>query len=281
MNIDKEEFSLVLLAAGRGTRMGAEINKNFLTVADKPIMYYSLKAFAGMANRLILVIGDKDREQALSIARGMDFDSIETISGGKERYDSVINGLRLVKTKYVFIHDCARCLITKDIIARCKSAVMENNAVIAAMPVKDTIKISDESAGEIPGNVRDMRNDVSGVPLKDTVGLTLESTGEALENTPSMENTVCNDLGLPAIENTPDRSRLWQAQTPQCFNTDLIKNAYNLARGKNIISTVTDDAMAVERAGERVYLVKGDYTNIKITEPGDLLFAEAILKDRL
>ena len=248
-DINKDDFSLVLLAAGRGARMGSKINKNFLTLADNPVIYYSLREFSGLAAHLVLVIGDKDKRKGLSIAGRMDYESIEAVAGGRERYDSVINGLERVNTKYVFIHDCARCLITRDIIVRCAKVAADNNASIAAVPVKDTIKLSapNPSEGVLDGSLEGKRGNAS-VPL--------------------------------AIEDTPDRSRLWQAQTPQCFKTDLIKKAYSMARERDIIASVTDDAKAVEEMGERVYLVKGDYTNIKITEPGDLPIAEAILRAR-
>lgn len=82
----------------------------------------------------------------------------------------------------------------------------------------------------------------------------------------------------PSIASTLDRSRLWAAQTPQTFRTDLIRRAYEpLVRAREI---VTDDAAAVERLGHEVTLVEADALNLKITTPEDLLLAEIILSKR-
>lgn len=84
---------------------------------------------------------------------------------------------------------------------------------------------------------------------------------------------------------TPDRSRLWAVQTPQSFSTDLLEEAYRrffVARdnGQELL-TVTDDAMLVEQmTGHKVRLIAGNYTNLKITTPEDLLIAETFLKLR-
>lgn len=85
-----------------------------------------------------------------------------------------------------------------------------------------------------------------------------------------------------AVVMTPDRSTLRVIQTPQCFRTDWIAEAYErmnaMQDGK---AAVTDDAMVLETFGERtVYLSDGSYENIKVTTPEDLLFAEAILSCR-
>ncbi|MEW6101359.1 MAG: 2-C-methyl-D-erythritol 4-phosphate cytidylyltransferase [Candidatus Omnitrophota bacterium] len=76
------------------------------------------------------------------------------------------------------------------------------------------------------------------------------------------------------IEKTLDRERLWEIQTPQVFKKELILRAYK----KFGHLDVTDDAMLVEKLGKRVVLVKGSYSNIKITTPEDLLIAQTIAK---
>ena len=87
------------------------------------------------------------------------------------------------------------------------------------------------------------------------------------------------------IIDTPDRNNLWVIQTPQVFRTHIIKDSYekyfhDLNDGL-INEIVTDDSMVVERAGYKVKIVEGNYSNIKITTPEDLSFAEAILNTRL
>lgn len=77
---------------------------------------------------------------------------------------------------------------------------------------------------------------------------------------------------------TPDRSTLVAVQTPQCFKYDIIKECHNKIRKNHV--KVTDDTMAVEIYGNQVYLYEGEYTNLKITTPEDLIMAE-YLADRL
>ncbi|MGH7824141.1 MAG: 2-C-methyl-D-erythritol 4-phosphate cytidylyltransferase [Candidatus Binatia bacterium] len=96
-------------------------------------------------------------------------------------------------------------------------------------------------------------------------------------------------VGLPArdtikilsparqIQSTPDRNSLWEIQTPQGFQRDVIVKAHESACADNIHAT--DDAALVERLGKPVYVLDGERTNIKITVPEDLLFAEALLRD--
>ena len=79
------------------------------------------------------------------------------------------------------------------------------------------------------------------------------------------------------VADTPDRSKLWQIQTPQTFSYALVSEAYR-KRAEAGDTTVTDDAMVVEKyADHSIYLLKGDYRNIKITTPEDLVIAEAFL----
>lgn len=96
---------------------------------------------------------------------------------------------------------------------------------------------------------------VVGVPAKDTI------------------KVVAKDL---TIIDTPDRRNLWQIQTPQIFQRQLLERAYNQAAEEGWIGT--DDASFVERLGEKIKLVEGEYSNIKITTPDDLVYFKAMLK---
>ncbi len=78
------------------------------------------------------------------------------------------------------------------------------------------------------------------------------------------------------IRETPQRETLWQAQTPQAFRYGIIRNAYEKAASDGFLGT--DDASLVERSGGLVHVVRGDYRNIKITTPEDLILAEAFFK---
>jgi 2-C-methyl-D-erythritol 4-phosphate cytidylyltransferase len=93
---------------------------------------------------------------------------------------------------------------------------------------------------------------VAGMPVKDTI------------------KRVAPDL---AIEETPERARLWQAQTPQVFRYDLLMEAHRLGEGD-----FTDDAAMVESLGHSVRMFEGSYENIKVTTAGDLIIAEALLR---
>lgn len=80
------------------------------------------------------------------------------------------------------------------------------------------------------------------------------------------------------VESTPKRSTLWSVQTPQSFKREILVQAYHDAKTKKL--QVTDDSMLVEAYGHKVYIVEGDYNNIKITTPEDLIIGQAILKGR-
>ncbi len=80
------------------------------------------------------------------------------------------------------------------------------------------------------------------------------------------------------IAETPPRKELWLAQTPQAFRYGLIRNAHARAKGEGFFGT--DDASLIEHQGGEVRIVTGDYRNIKITTPEDLVLAEAFLKGK-
>lgn len=105
---------------------------------------------------------------------------------------------------------------------------------------------------------------VVGMPVKDTIKLADPDTG--------------------CVQATPDRSLLWSIQTPQAFQYNLIRSAYDALMQEEAAGTltqkVTDDAMVAEGAGATVKLIEGSYNNIKITTPEDLVFARAILETR-
>jgi len=143
-------FAAIVLSAGVGSRMKSDIPKQYMDLNGKPVIYYSLKAFeeSGFSS-ITLVCGREDVEYCKKeIVEKYKLDAVTAIvPGGKERYHSVFEGLKSVeKADYVFIHDGARPMITKEIIARLKEAVVKEEAVVAGMPVKDTIKIVDDEA---------------------------------------------------------------------------------------------------------------------------------------
>lgn len=143
-----KKIAAICLAAGQGKRMESKVQKQYLLIEDKPVLYYALKAFQDSpVEEVILVVGAGEEEYCKKeIVDRYGFTKVTSIvAGGKERYHSVFYGLQAIKeADCVLIHDGARPFLTQDIIARCIEGVKEYKACVAGMPVKDTIKLADE-----------------------------------------------------------------------------------------------------------------------------------------
>jgi 2-C-methyl-D-erythritol 4-phosphate cytidylyltransferase len=224
---------LLIPAAGSGRRMGADRNKILLDLLGLPIIAWTLKA-AAQAEAVVWIglVGQAgDRAELEAIARSLDLGKpVVFILGGDTRQQSVYNGLQALpaEAQRVLIHDGARCLATAALFDRCAAALDTCQGLIAATPVKDTIKVVD------------------------------------------------GDLAIVA---TPDRDRLWAAQTPQGFDVALLKQCHR--QGLEQGWSVTDDAALLEKCAQPVQVVLGEETNLKVTTPVDLAIAEFILKQRL
>lgn len=137
----------IIVAAGLGRRMNSKIEKQFLEVHDKPLVYYALKAFeASKIDRVVLVTGEDSLEYCrLEIVERYGFSKVTRIvAGGKERYHSVYNGLLAAEgSDYVLIHDGARPMVTPEHINEMIDMVQDEKACISGMPAKDTIKVTD------------------------------------------------------------------------------------------------------------------------------------------
>ncbi|MCA1032737.1 2-C-methyl-D-erythritol 4-phosphate cytidylyltransferase [Bacillus timonensis] len=90
-----------------------------------------------------------------------------------------------------------------------------------------------------------------------------------------VKDTIKQAFSDQTVEKTVERSNLWSVQTPQAFHYDVIRNAHEIADRDEFLGT--DDASLVERLGRNIQIIIGDYQNIKLTTPDDLIFAEAIL----
>ena len=138
----------IVLAAGQGKRMHSKIQKQFMKLNGMPVLCYSLRCFqeSPLIRDIILVTGEEHvswcREE---IVEKYGFTKVSAVvSGGKERYDSVYEGLRACKdTEYVLIHDGARPFIDNGIIERGLMAAAQTGASVVGMPSKDTVKIAD------------------------------------------------------------------------------------------------------------------------------------------
>ena len=142
-----KKYAAIVLSAGNGSRMKSDIPKQYLPLIEKPVIYYSLMAFQNSpVDEIVLVAGANDIEYCRKeIVERYGLSKVtKIVAGGKERYDSVYEGLCATAAEYVLIHDGARPVLTSHLIDRMIPGVENTGACIAAMPVKDTIKLSDE-----------------------------------------------------------------------------------------------------------------------------------------
>lgn len=140
-----EKHVAIILAGGRGDRMQMEIPKQYIVVNGKMLICYTLDCFENsFVDEIVVVVreGETDFFQK-NIVEKYGYTKIRAVvTGGKERYHSVMNGLQAVGTAdYVYIHDGARCCVDEELLIRGRNCVKQYGAAIAAMPVKDTIKV--------------------------------------------------------------------------------------------------------------------------------------------
>ncbi|WP_409296444.1 2-C-methyl-D-erythritol 4-phosphate cytidylyltransferase [Peribacillus sp. SCS-26] len=138
-------YDVIIPAAGRGTRMKADRNKLLLPLKGTPLIVYTIKVFSNdpSCRRIILPVASGDMESLEEIINGHSFGKpIQLIAGGKERQDSVYNGLMaLGETEgMVLVHDGARPFIQQNQIEALVRTASSSGAAILAVPVKDTIK---------------------------------------------------------------------------------------------------------------------------------------------
>ena len=223
-------ISAIILAGGKGKRMGSAISKQFIDIKGKPIIYYTLKKFSEnkkIDNIIVVLPEDEVKYFKENILKKYELRINKIVIGGKERQDSVYNALKSLKnssTDIVLIHDGARPFISDRIINEgIKFAEIYGAAAPGVMP-KDTIKVKNEKNFSV---------------------------------------------------DTPNRVNLVSIQTPQVFKFDEILECHEKIRYNG--EMVTDDTMVVEKYGYSVYLYDGEYTNIKVTTPEDLILAERLI----
>lgn len=149
---------VVIVAAGSGSRMKRDINKQFIKLDGKEIIAYTIEKFYKSEDIDDIVIVIKENEEKYfieNIINKYGFDNIKIAYGGKERQDSVYNGIKKLNNncEIVLIHDGARPFVNENIIKNSIKEAKENNAVVVGVPVKDTIKVVDSN-----GNIVDTPN---------------------------------------------------------------------------------------------------------------------------
>jgi 2-C-methyl-D-erythritol 4-phosphate cytidylyltransferase len=142
----------VIVAGGSGTRMGGTLPKQFMLLKDKPVLYYTLKAFLDayddMQIILVLPVEYTDMGQEI-IDAFFDKDRIRITAGGDTRFQSVKNGLALVQEEsIIFVHDGVRCLITKELIHRCHAMAVETGSAIPVITSKDSVRLLTEEGND-------------------------------------------------------------------------------------------------------------------------------------
>ena len=239
----KKNTVAVILAGGTGKRMGSDVPKQYIRVCGKPLLYYTIKAFEdSFVEKIVLVCKEGDEEYCRKqIVEEYDFSKVSVITtGGRERYHSVLNGLRACKglfeeaipdsPRIVFIQDGARPFTDEEIIGRCYEDAVRYGSGVAAVKSKDTVKIADADGF------------VVSTPSRDFV---------YMMQTPQ---TFMFDDIYEAYEKLAESEK----DADGCATV-----------------SVTDDASVMECfGGKRVKLSEGSYRNIKITTPEDLIFVK-------
>jgi 2-C-methyl-D-erythritol 4-phosphate cytidylyltransferase len=215
----------ILVAGGKGLRMGTDLPKQFLTLAGKPVLMHTLEAFQKADASTVLILVLPMNQQAfwadLCVRHGFKVPH-RLADGGVTRFDSVRNGLEKVEDNgLIAVHDGVRPLVSAELIRRCFQAAASEGAVVPVHEVSESLR-------KVEGK------------------------------------------GSRAV----DRSLYRAVQTPQTFQSDILRKAYE----QDYRGTFTDDAAVVEAAGYHISLVEGIPENIKITTPLDLLLAEQLLK---
>ena len=225
--MNKKNIAIVL-AAGQGKRMKAAVQKQFLEIDGKPLLYYSLKCFQESPNiEEVILVTEKEAitycQEEIVDKYGLS--KVERIvAGGKERYHSVYEGLKACKNcGYVFIHDGARPFVTERIIKQTKEAAVKYQACVSAVRAKDTIKISDD------------QNFVKETPERNQVWLV--QTPQVFEY--ELVLAAYRKCIIEAIDNITDDAMVVEAMT-QC-KVMLVEGDY-----RNIKVTTPEDLKIVE-----------------------------------
>ena len=237
----KSEEFVIIVAGGKGLRMGGDIPKQFLPIGGKPILMRTLERFRAYSEALqiILVLPEAQQDYWQELCKQYEFQvDYQIANGGQTRFHSVQNGLALVPDDaegVVGVHDGVRPFPSIEVITRCYETARQTKAVIPVIPVVETVR-------------------------------------QILPSNQSNPNAVSNPSSI-----TVPRDQYRLVQTPQTFDIQLLKAANRQPYNDGF----TDDASVVESYGHPITLVEGNRENIKITTPYDITVAEAIINSQL
>jgi len=243
-NLGGSSDYIIIVAGGKGLRMGTDIPKQFLPIGGKPVLMRTIERFREYSDdlQIILVLPKEQQDYWKKLCLQYQFplpqqrrdkaESYLLTDGGETRFHSVQHGLALIPDDaegVVGVHDGVRPFPSIDVIRRCYEAARKKKAVIPVIPVVETLR-------------------------------------KIISSEPST-------LHLPLSRTVP-RNDYRLVQTPQTFDIQLLKAANRQPYNDNF----TDDASVVEAFGFDITLVEGNRENIKITTPFDLKIAEVLLK---
>ncbi|HET9430172.1 MAG TPA: 2-C-methyl-D-erythritol 4-phosphate cytidylyltransferase [Chitinophagaceae bacterium] len=142
----------VIVAGGSGKRMGGDIPKQFLLLKNKPVLYYTLKAFLEAYEDLqvILVLPPEYTDMGQEIIDAwFDKERIRITIGGDTRFQSVKNGLSLIEEEsIIFVHDGVRCMVSPALIHRCYESAVATGSAIPVLQCKDSVRLLKEDGSD-------------------------------------------------------------------------------------------------------------------------------------
>jgi 2-C-methyl-D-erythritol 4-phosphate cytidylyltransferase len=142
----------IIVAGGSGTRMSSNLPKQFMLLKDKPVLYYTLKAFSDSYNdlQIILVLPVDFTNLGQEIIDAyFDKDRIRIATGGDTRFQSVKNGLALIEDESViFVQDGVRCLLTTDLIHRCYETALATGSAVPVITSRDSVRLITEDGND-------------------------------------------------------------------------------------------------------------------------------------
>ena len=248
---------VIIVAGGKGLRMGSDIPKQFLPIGGKPVLMRTIERFRAYSKdlQIILVLPEAQQDYWQGLCKEYNFKvDYQLANGGQTRFHSVQNGLTLVPDDaqgVVGVHDGVRPFPSIEVIRRCYETARTAKAVIPVIPIVETV-----------------RHLCSGQWTVDSYDYTQD------KNNSQQGNHNCQ---LPTINcqlsKTVPRDEYRLVQTPQTFDIQLLKAANRQPYNDGF----TDDASVVESYGHQITLVEGNRENIKITTPYDITVAEAII----
>lgn len=254
----------IILAAGFGTRFDPAKPKQLVSVADRPVIEWTIEAFEDCpeVTDILVVVNATVSDAVEKVIDDMGSRKVRGIvPGGETRADSTRAALGFLREysipddAKVLIHDGVRPFVSPKTILDCVAALDSVNAATVAVPSTDTILLA------APAGASD----------------SAASDGASSDGTSSDGAGRFDTSAAPIVRIVPDRATTYRAQTPQCFRFSTISEAYRRAAGDENFHPTDDTRVVVDYLpDEPVAVVEGSDDNIKITTRPDLEVAELI-----